>query len=85
MIRLDNIGRNTGLSEKIPAKFGDTCSVKADWLCMCIGCLGQWEEGGKIQTCMNFFARPCTGPGAVLLTCPEIIVSEGNSQLAESY
>ena len=35
----------TGLSKKIPAKFGDTCSVRADWLC--IGCLGQWAERGR--------------------------------------
>ena len=29
---------------KNPAKFVDTCSVRADGLC--IGCLGQWAEGG---------------------------------------
>ena len=34
----------TGSSKKVPAKFGDTCSVRAEGLC--IGCLGQWAERG---------------------------------------
>ena len=34
-----------GRAKKNPAKFGDTCSVRADGLC--IGCLGQWAERGR--------------------------------------
>ena len=45
--------RSTGLSKKIPAKFGDTCSVRADWLC--IGCLGQWAERGREDSNMHEF------------------------------
>ena len=36
---------NTGSSKKNPAKFSDTCSDRADGLC--IGCLGSWAEGGR--------------------------------------
>ena len=36
---------NTGSSKIIPAKFSDTCSIRADGLC--IGCLGQWAERGR--------------------------------------
>ena len=32
----------TGLSKKVPAKFSDTCSVRADGLC--IGCLDYGQE-----------------------------------------
>ena len=47
-----------GRANKNPAKFGDTCSVRAEGLC--IGCLGQWAERGReIKTCRNFFALPC--------------------------
>ena len=47
------------VEQKNPAKFVDTCSVRADRLC--IGCLGQQaERGWEIQTCRNFFARPRT-------------------------
>ena len=35
----------TGSNKKNPAKFGDTCSVRANGLC--IGCLGQWAERGR--------------------------------------
>ena len=45
----------TGLSKKIPAKFGDTCSVRADWLC--IGCIGQWAEGGRDNSNTQEFFR----------------------------
>ena len=34
-----------GRAKKNPAKFGDTCSIRADELC--IGCLGQWVERGR--------------------------------------
>ena len=40
-----NLSLHTGLSKKIPDKFGDTCSVRADWLC--IGYLGQGAERGR--------------------------------------
>jgi len=43
----------TGSSKKIPAKFGDTCSVRADGLC--IGCLGQWAERGRQNSNMQEF------------------------------
>ena len=45
----------TGSSKKIPAKFGDTCSVRADGLC--IGCLGQWAERGREHSNMQEFFR----------------------------
>ena len=35
----------TRSSKKVPAKFADTCYVRADRLC--IGCLGQWAERGR--------------------------------------
>ena len=41
----------TGLSKKIPAKFGDTCSVRADGPCIC--CLGQWAEIGRENSNMQ--------------------------------
>ena len=44
---------NTGSSKKIPAKFGDTCSVRADGLCN--GCLGQWAERGREYSNMQEF------------------------------
>ena len=37
----------TGSSKKNPAKFSDTCSVRAYGLC--IGCLGQWAERGRLE------------------------------------
>ena len=43
----------TGLSKKIPAKFSDSCSVRADGLC--IGCLGQWAERGREDSNMQEF------------------------------
>ena len=43
----------TGWSKKVPAKFSDTCSVKADWLR--IGCLGQWAERGRENANMKEF------------------------------
>ena len=43
----------TGSSKKNPAKFGDTCSVRADGLC--IGCLVQWAERGRENTNMQEF------------------------------
>ena len=46
---------NTGSSKKIPAKFGDTCSVRADGLCN--GCLGQWAERGREYSNMQEFFR----------------------------
>ena len=33
------------VEKKIPAKFVDTCSIRADGLC--IGCLGQCAERGR--------------------------------------
>ena len=45
----------TGSSKKNPAKFGDTCSVRADGLC--IGCLGQWAERGRGNSNMQEFFR----------------------------
>merc|ERR1712117_597546 len=41
--------------KKNPAKFGDTCSVRADGLC--IGCLGQWAERGRENSNMQEFFR----------------------------
>ena len=43
----------TGSSKKNPAKFGDSCSVRADGLC--IGCLGQWAERGREDSNMQEF------------------------------
>ena len=48
-------GRITGSSKKIPAKFSDTCSVRADGLC--IGCLGQWAERWQDNSNMQEFFR----------------------------
>ena len=45
----------TGSSKKNPAKFSDTCSVRADGLC--IGCLGQWAERGRENSNMQEFFR----------------------------
>ena len=45
----------TGSSKKNPAKFGDTCSVRADGLC--IGCLGQYAERGRENSNMQEFFR----------------------------
>ena len=45
----------TGSSKKIPAKFSDTCSVRADGLC--IGCLGQWAERWRDNSNMQEFFR----------------------------
>ena len=54
----DYSANDTGSSKKNPAKFRDACSVRVDGLC--IGCLGQCAGRGRvIQTCRNFFARPC--------------------------
>ena len=44
---------NTGVSKKVPAKFGDTCSVRADGLC--IGCLNQWAGRGRENSNMQEF------------------------------
>ena len=41
------------VEQKNPAKFGDTCSVRADGLC--IGCLGQWAETGRDNSNMQEF------------------------------
>ena len=38
-----------------PAKFGDTCPVRADGLT--IGCLGQWAERGRENSNMQEFFR----------------------------
>ena len=43
----------TGLCEKVPAKFGEESSVKADGLC--IGCLSQWAEVGRENSNMQEF------------------------------
>ena len=43
----------TGLCEKVPAKFGEESSVKADGLC--IGCLSQWAEVGRENSNMPEF------------------------------
>ena len=50
-----NSGSCTGLSEKIPAKFGDTCSVRAYGLC--IGYIGQRAERGRENSNMQEFFR----------------------------
>ena len=44
---------HTGLCEKVPAKFGEESSVKADGLC--IGCLSQWAEVGRENSNMQEF------------------------------
>ena len=43
----------TGSCEKVPAKFGEESSVKADGLC--IGCLSQWAEVGRENSNMQEF------------------------------
>ena len=43
----------TGSCEKVPAKFGEESSVKADGLC--IGCLGQWAEVRRENSNMQEF------------------------------
>ena len=43
----------TGSSKKNPAKFSDTCSVRADGLC--IDCLGQWAERVRENSNMQEF------------------------------
>ena len=45
--------RYTGLCKKVPAKFGEESSVKADGLC--IGCLSQWAEVGRENSNMQEF------------------------------
>ena len=45
----------TGLSKKVPAKFSDSCSVRADGLC--IGYLGQWAERGRKNSNMQEIFR----------------------------
>ena len=53
---------HTGASKKNPAKFSDSCSVRADGLC--IGSprlvVSGWEEGGKFKHARIFFAPGCT-------------------------
>ena len=44
-----------GRAKKIPAKFSDTCSARADGLC--IGCLGQWAERWRDNSNMQEFFR----------------------------
>ena len=46
-------GASTGSSTKNLAKFSDTCSVRADGLC--IGCLGKWAERGREDSNMHEF------------------------------
>ena len=41
------------VEQKNLAKFSDTCSVRADWLC--IGCLVQWAERGREDSNMHEF------------------------------
>ena len=41
------------VEQKNPAKLGDTCSVRADRLC--IGCLGYWAERGRENSNMQEF------------------------------
>ena len=41
------------VEQKNPAKFSDTCSVRADGLC--IGCLCQWAERGREYSNMQEF------------------------------
>ena len=43
----------TGLCEKVPSKFSEESSVKADGLC--IGCLSQWAEVGRENSNMQEF------------------------------
>ena len=43
----------TGLCEKVPPKFGEESSVKAQRLC--IGCLSQWAEVGRENSNMQEF------------------------------
>ena len=49
-----------GSSKKVPAKFSDTCSVRAGGLC--IGCpkLIVCMKAGKFKHARNFFAQRCT-------------------------
>ena len=53
---------HTGLSKKILAKFSDSCSVRADGLCIgsprLVG--GGWGGRREFQTYKNFFATRCT-------------------------
>ena len=49
----DIIDRFTGVEQTIPAKFSDTCSIRADG--QCIGCLGQWAERGRENSNMQEF------------------------------
>ena len=51
--RMARISTSTGSSKKVPAKLGDTCSVRADGLC--IGCLSQWAEVGRENSKMQEF------------------------------
>ena len=44
------------VEQKNLSKFGDTCSVLADGLC--IGCLGQWAVGKKFKHAGNFLLDP---------------------------
>ena len=41
------------MCKKVPAKFGEESSVKADGLC--IGCLSQWAEVGRENSNMQGF------------------------------
>ena len=52
---LKDVATSTGSSKKIPAKFSDTCSVRAAGLC--IGCLHQWAERWRDNSNMQEFFR----------------------------
>ena len=43
------------VEQKNLAKFSDTCSVRAEGLC--IGCIGQWAERGRENSNMQEFFR----------------------------
>ena len=44
---------STGFMEKVPAKFSDTCSVRADGLC-----IGGYLEVGLMENGLKSFFRP---------------------------
>ena len=49
----DIINRFIGVEQKNPAKFSDTCSVRADG--QCISCLGLWADRGRENWNMQDF------------------------------
>ena len=70
--------RYTGLSKKVPAKFSDTCSVRADGLCIGSPRLVGGRKAGNSNV-QEFFCTTLYSVGLILLDLSFVeLITEGD-------